>query len=148
MPVKHFVHMLACCSISLICLVGSSEASQRPADATQDKGADLSGDWGGLHLSLSVTEKETNLEFDCAHGRIDVPLRGNARNRFSVRGTYVQEHGGPVRLGEVPKSHPALYTGRIKGTHMTVAVRLLDTSQRIGAFTVTRDQRARVFKCK
>jgi len=38
--------------------------------------------------------------------------------------------------------------GRIKGTHMTVAVTRLDTNQQIGTFTVTRDQRARVFKCK
>ena len=97
---------------------------------------------------MSVTAKGATLEFDCAHGKIDQPIRRDARSRFAVRGTYEQEHGGAVRSGEVPNSQAALYTGTLTGNQMTVAVRLLDSDQQIGTFVVRRGEPARVFKCK
>jgi N-acyl-phosphatidylethanolamine-hydrolysing phospholipase D len=42
---------------------------------------------------------------------LDHPLQVDERGRFSVAGTFVPEHGGPVRPGEVPESRPARYQG-------------------------------------
>jgi hypothetical protein len=33
----------------------------------------LDGTWGGAHIGMVVTAASTELEFDCAHGRIDRP---------------------------------------------------------------------------
>ena len=99
-------------------------------------------------MAISVTAKAATLEFDCAHGQFDKPLRPDRLGRFAVRGVYVEEHGGPIRMGEVPKSHPASYTGRIKGNRMTLTVKLLDTHQQVGTFLLRRDHPARLFKCR
>ena len=99
-------------------------------------------------MAMSVTAKGATLEFDCAHGKVDMPIRPDARSRFAVRGTYVPEHGGAVRSGEVPNSQAALYTGLLTGNQMTVAVRLLAHNQEIGIFVLTRGEPARIVKCK
>jgi len=99
-------------------------------------------------LAISVTDNGANLEFDCAHGQFDTPLRPDARGRFVVPGTYVREHGGPVRKDEVPNPLAVQYTGMIQGIQMTIAVRLLGASRQIGAFVVTQGQPAQLVKCK
>jgi hypothetical protein len=146
--VKNLIVITICCLVFIVCLSSSSQAQRGPASSTQTKPTDLTGSWGGLHLAMSVTTTGASLEFDCAHGEFDKPLRRDTRGRFSVRGTYMQERGGPVRSGEVRKSQAAVYTGTIKGTRMTISVRLADTDHRIGTFSVGRDQPARLFKCK
>lgn len=99
-------------------------------------------------MAISISTKEGSLEFDCAHGQFDKPLRPGWLGRFAVRGVYVEEHGGPIRMGEVPKSHEAFYTGRVKGNRMTITVKLLDTRQQIGTFVVKRGEPARLVKCR
>ena len=135
------------CLAALLFLISTCWAQERPSNS-KTKQADLVGEWGGLHLAMSVTAKGATLEFDCAHGKVDKPMRLDARNVFAVRGTYVQEHGGPLRSGEVPNSQEALYTGTLTGNQMTIAVRLLDTGQQIGTFVLTRGEPARLVKCK
>jgi hypothetical protein len=96
---------------------------------------------------LTVADTGTHVEFDCAHGDIPSPLTVNANNQFDVQGTYVREHGGPIRVGEVPDSHPAAYLGSVTGTAMTLTVRLTDTNEVIGTFTLSRGSAGRVVKC-
>ena len=71
----------------------------------------------------------------------------NARNEFDVLGTFVRERGGPVRVGDVPDSHPAAYAGSVTGTTMVLVVRLTDTNEVIGSFALSRDSPGRVAKC-
>ena len=52
-----------------------------------------------------------------------------------------------IRVGEVPDTHPARYDGSVTGNSMTLTVRLTDTNETIGTFTLTRAGTARVFKC-
>ena len=107
----------------------------------------LTGSWGGDHIALTVANTGSQVEFDCAHGDIDGALTVNARNEFKVSGTFVREHGGPIRIGEVPDSHPAAYFGSATTTTMALTVQLTDTHEMIGSFTLTRDTRGRVAKC-
>jgi hypothetical protein len=60
---------------------------------------------------------------------------------------FVREHGGPIRLGEVPDSHPANYAGVVRGDAMTLTVRLTDSADAIGTFSLTRGSPGRVVKC-
>src|SRR5438128_1278342 len=55
------------------------------------------GDWGGDHVLMTVSPTETHLEFDCAHGDIAGVLAADSNHQFSVTGTFVRDHGAPIR---------------------------------------------------
>ena len=78
----------------------------------------LTGVWGGDHISLSIMAMSSRLEFDCAHGTIPDPLIIDAQGSFIAAGSFVREHGGPIRLDEAPDVHPAIYAGTVTGTTM------------------------------
>lgn len=105
------------------------------------------GVWSGDHVTLTVADTATHLEFDCAHGDIPGALTADARGQFDVAGTFVREHGGPIRQGEVPDSHPAMYSGSVSSMAMVLTVRLGDSTEMIGPFTLLRGSSGRVVKC-
>jgi hypothetical protein len=102
------------------------------------------GVWGGDHIALTVEATSAHVELDCAHGNIPIRLPDAA---FTVAGTFVREHGGPIRLDETPDSHPALYVASMSGGVMTLTIRLGDSGELVGTFTLTRGSSGRVFKC-
>jgi hypothetical protein len=105
------------------------------------------GTWGGAHLALTVGAAASHLEFDCAHGDIPSPFALDSASAFDLRGTFVREHGGPVRPGEQPDSHPAAFTGTVSGTRMTMTVRTSDTNETIGAFSLVHGSPGDIVKC-
>ena len=124
-------------------VVGTSACGSSPSGPSPM----LTGLWGGDHIALTVAEMGTHIEFDCAHGDIPITLMVNARNEFDASGTFVREHGGPIRVGEMPDSHPAAYIGSVTETTMVLTVRLMDTNEVIGTFTLSRGSPGRVVKC-
>jgi len=107
----------------------------------------MTGMWGGDHIALTVGDASVHAEFDCAHGDIPSSVTVNDRGGFDVSGTFVRERGGPIREGELPDSHPAAYVGSVTGTTMMLTVRLTDTNEIIGTFTLTRGSPGLVVKC-
>jgi hypothetical protein len=105
------------------------------------------GAWGGDHISLTISDAGSRADFDCAHGEIPNPWVVDARQAFSVRGIYVRERGGPVRIDEAPDSHPAAYAGSVTGNTMVLTVELTDTKDVVGTFTLIRGAPGRVVKC-
>ena len=103
--------------------------------------------WGGDHVAMTVSATATHLEFDCAHGDIPAALMVDARNEFDVAGTFVREHGGPIRDGETADARPARYVGSVSGGAMALTVRLTDTNETIGTFALARGSPGRVVKC-
>ena len=104
------------------------------------------GAWGGDHAVLTVTDNGGRAEFDCAHGTLDHPLQVDERGRFSVAGTFVPEHGGPVRAGEVPESRPARYQGRLDRQKLEFTVTIEGQTGQ-GPFTVTLGKGPKMTKC-
>jgi hypothetical protein len=102
------------------------------------------GVWGGDHIVLTVEATSAHVEFDCAHGEIPVRLPDGP---FTVAGTFVREHGGPIRVDETADSHPALYVASMSGGVMTLTIRLVGGGELVGTFTLTRGSSGRVFKC-
>jgi len=94
-----------------------------------------------------VTDTSTHLELDCAHGDIPAVLTLDRQGQFQVAGTYTREHGGPIRQGEIPDSHPAIYSGLVASKMMTLTIRLSDANESIGPFTLVSGSLGRVFKC-
>jgi hypothetical protein len=132
------VTLLAFVSVSASAACGGSPANPSTSPI---------GVWGGDHISLTVTDAGSHAELDCAHGEVPTPWVVDARDAFSIRGTFVREHGGPIRVGEAPDSHPADYVGSLTANTMVLTVQLTDTKDVIGTFTLTRGASGRVVKC-
>jgi hypothetical protein len=97
-------------------------------------------------VRLDVSAAGATVEFDCAHGTVDQPMTLDAEGRFDARGTYVREHGGPVRPDEIEDSRPARYTGSVSGRSMSLTV-VLDDGGRLGPFALTLGDEGRLVKC-
>ena len=104
------------------------------------------GAWGGDHAVLTVTDNGGSAEFDCAHGTLDHPLQVDDGGHFSVAGTFVPEHGGPVRPGEVPESRPARYQGRLDRQKLEFTVTVEGQTGQ-GPFEVTLAKGPKLTKC-
>jgi hypothetical protein len=118
-------------------------AARAPAKQTP---APLIGAWGGLGLSVVVTNAGAKLEFDCAHGTIGQPIWPNRLGRFTASGSYTAEKPGPV--GPVPPpAQRAGYSGQIRGNQMTLTATLVKSRRKIGPYTVTRGQPPHLVKC-
>jgi hypothetical protein len=107
----------------------------------------LSGLWGGEHVTLTVNDASSHLEFDCAHGDIPSALKPGADKTFTVPGTFVREHGGPIREDENVDARPAMYIGSVTGQTMQLTIRLTDPDSLIGTFTLIHGAPGRLLKC-
>jgi len=96
---------------------------------------------------LTSSESATHVEFDCAYGDLSSQIKTGSQRRFNLAGTFVREHGGPVRQAENIDSHPASYEGSVSADTMTLAVRLMDSNESIGTFNLTRGAAGHVVKC-
>ena len=105
------------------------------------------GVWGGDHISMTVGATSTHFELDCGHGDLPAVPTVDRQRQFEVAGNFVREHGGPIRQGEIPESHPAIYSGTVASTTMTLTIRLSDTKESIGPFTLISGSLGRVLKC-
>ena len=108
---------------------------------------DLKGKWGGEHIGMVVSDSSATLDYDCAYGTIDEPIIPDDKGMFEVTGVHVFEHGGPIRIDEIPDEHPALYKGHIVGKVMTLILILTDTDTEIDTFSLTRGVEPLIYKC-
>ncbi len=105
------------------------------------------GNWGGKHIEVKVTEAGAQISYDCARGTIDESIVLDKDGKFDVKGRHFVERGGPLRASDNNAGQPARYTGTAIGKTMTLSVMLTDAKESIGTFTVSRGQPARLFKC-
>ena len=108
----------------------------------------LPGTWGGEHVRLEVTEGGATVEFDCAHATVEGRVVVDGAGRFNVAGTYVEEHGGPVRADESSGGFPVRLSGRVGGSLMRLTVTRARTRKVVGTFALARDREAELGKCR
>jgi hypothetical protein len=142
-------------SVSLTCVIAVpgetwKKGGARTAMSVMQQQSSLAEDssWGAEHISLTITKAGADLNYDCAHGSVDEPIKIAPDGTFSAKGTHVIEGPGPIRVGRAPNSHPALYTGHVDEKTMTLHVKLTDTNQEIGTFKLEQGREGRVFKCR
>jgi hypothetical protein len=128
--------------------LGEQPNTLRHQPENQGEGHLALGFWGGEHISLEVTADGAKAEYDCAHGTISQRVTLDRRGRFTVPGSYVAEHGGPVREGEQADSIPVQFTGRVSDKRIYLTVKRRGSGQLIGNFTLVFGQEASLVKCR
>ena len=117
------------------------------ACAAIDKGpTNLSGQWGGPHISLLLEGGLGQIEYDCASGTIDTVIYPAPDGRFSATGTHRPGQGGPIRVGQIFISHRATYSGTVDKGHMTLSGRLEDGTV-IGPFSLIQGSPGELTRC-
>src|SRR5262245_51610543 len=91
------------------------------------------GSCGGVHIGLTVGEKDASIEMDCAHGTIDGTIAPDKHGRFEVAGRYVRERPGPIRLGDDTSGQPVRYRGEMSGDKLTLTI-VLEDETTVGPF--------------
>ena len=108
-------------------------------------GVPLTGDWGGTHVGLKLTERGGALEYDCAAGRIG-PVVPGRDGGFEADGTHTPDWGGPARSGEMLPTYSARYSGRVRGDRMTLSV-AVENGVTIGPLALRRGAEPIIFRC-
>ena len=103
--------------------------------------------WGGDHVELEVTESGARIEFDCAHGTIDEPVRVDTKGAFALKGTLTPERG-PSRDGDASRAPKVTYAGTIIDDTMTLRVVIAGEDQPGPAYQLGRGRRGNVRKCR
>lgn len=134
----------------LVILVQSDSCQGNKMNNLSAKKEDLviTGEWGGEHIGLQINEDGAEIDFDCANGRINQRITPDKNGKFDLTGTYTVERGGPTRDDQPLPTYSANYVGIVKDKTMTLTVTLIDNKKDIGTFTLTKDTRARVMKCR
>ena len=109
-------------------------------------GGPLTGEWGGEHVGLKLSEAGGTLDYDCAAGTIDEPVMRRRDGSFEASGTHTPASGGPERVGEVRPTYRAHYTGAVRGQRMTLAARV-DNGVALGPFTLVRGAEPVIMRC-
>jgi hypothetical protein len=128
--------------VSFVLVIAASAAS-RPRKMQRIP----TGTWGAPHIRMVVEGRSATVDYDCANGTIEGPLTFDSKGRFTWRGTHRREGPGPIRA-DMENGSPAIYTGTVKGDTMTLAVKLANSNEVVGTFTLKRGGAGRVFKCK
>ena len=109
-------------------------------------GMPLTGEWGGTHVGLRLSETGGVLDYDCAAGTIDGPLVPRADGTFEARGRHTPGTGGPERAGEIRRSFPTRYRGAVRGTRMTLQGEM-ENGVMLGPFALARGAEPILFRC-
>ena len=131
---------LAACIIA-VAIAGCRTAAPPPVETGMTQ---VTGSWGGDHVSLVLTAETGELEFDCASAVIAGGLSVDGSGTFSADGRY-SSRGGPEQAGRPRPSAPARFSGSISGDRMTLLVRVEQSE--IGSFALRRGAEPVLFRC-
>jgi hypothetical protein len=104
------------------------------------------GLWGGDHVRMMVSRTGARLEYDCADSTIDEPISLDAKGKFTAKGSYTPDRGGPRRSGAA--AGRARYVGEVSADAMKLTVTLESTKEPVGVFTLRRGEDPLLTKCR
>ena len=106
----------------------------------------LVGVWGGEHAGIAFQGGLADVRFDCAAGSIDEPVYPAKDGSFTARGTFRAGSSGPVKVGQIFRSQPATYSGKVQKHVMTLNIELEDGTS-TGPFTLTESAPPQLTRC-
>ena len=105
-----------------------------------------SGAWGGSGIGLVLDGGSGTVDFDCASGTIDEAVFPGEGGVFSVKGTYRTGQSGPIKVGQIFRSQPAIYAGTIVKEGMNLSISLEDGTE-VGPFTLRESAPPQLNRC-
>ena len=105
------------------------------------------GIWGGSGVLLTVGKKMVTIEYACSSGEINGPLKISSSGKFDAVGVHIQPRPGPLRANDKPNRKPARFEGKISGKSMSLKVTLIENTEVIGDFELTKDVVPRIRRC-
>jgi hypothetical protein len=141
-----YEHLKLVLSLALILLLGAaySVMGGKPRKMQNIP----AGTWGGPSIRIEISGGAATIEYDCANGTIKGPLKLDRNGKFSLQGTHLSEHGGPIRLNDNRQGQAARFSGWTDGKTMTLTVTLTNGKEEIGTFTLERGKESRLRKCR
>ena len=127
-------------------VVRNAARAYGPPQAAQSRRM-ASGLWGGDHVRMMVSRTGARLEYDCADSTIDQPIILDAKGKFTAKGSYTPERGGPRRSGPAAAGR-ARYVGEVRADTMKLTVTLESTKEPVGVFTLRRGEDPLLTKCR
>src|SRR5262245_38202157 len=118
-----------------------------PVPARAESRSLAPGLWGGDHVRMVVSRVGARLEYDCAASTLDQPIVLDAAGRFTVKGLYTPERGGPQGNGQAAAVR-ARYVGRVRAEVMRLTVTLENAKEPVGVFTLRRGDDPLLTKCR
>jgi hypothetical protein len=104
------------------------------------------GLWGADHVRMMISRTGARLEYDCADSTIDQPIILDAKGKFTAKGSYTPDRGGPRRSGTA--AGRARYVGEVSADTMKLTVTLENTKEPVGVFTLRRGDDPLLTKCR
>ena len=105
------------------------------------------GVWGAEGIVFTVASDGVTIQYDCAEGFIEHPIKIDEHGYFNELGIHSPRHGGPTIMNETPVRLGTRFEGKITGDTMSLKVILIGTSEVIGNFTLERGKTPRMHQC-
>ena len=138
----------ACLSIMCIVLLQAGSCNRATSSAPANDNRVTTGVWAGREIRMNVNSGGAEIEFSCAHGKIDEPLVLDSTGHFSVRGTMTAGSMGPTREDQPPKTQPAEFSGDVHEKNMNLKILLTNTKEDAGNFTLEYGAAGRLHRCQ
>ena len=118
-----------------------------PAAGASAKPKMLSGTWGGDRMIMTMSPSGGDIRMDCATGTIKGKIIPDAKGRFTARGTFDQESGGPTLAKDFPyKGKPAIFRGQVLGDTIKLAITQNGVAQPV-SYTLRKGERPLLVRC-
>ena len=105
------------------------------------------GTWGGENAGIIVSDTVAHVHIGCTFGNFRVPVALADGGRFNVAGSYTLR-AFPIVVGP---SLPAVFSGVVSGTRLTISVAVNDTVEKrpvaLGPVTVVLGREPRMGPC-
>ena len=133
-------------AFAMLVIATSPMASSQNSSEMGGKGSAIAvGDWGGDHVSMTITADGADFEFDCATGHIPSPLVLDGKGKFKANGTYKRERPAPAQVDDVSEGSAVTYSGSVKGNVMQLHIEI--PGQETMNLELTRGEEGRLTKC-
>jgi hypothetical protein len=146
---KSRVSMSAVIALLAVCppFMPDTARAYSPVPARAESRSLAAGLWGGEHVRMEVSRGGARLEYDCAASMIDQPIILDAAGRFTAKGFYTPERGGPQGNAQAAAVR-AQYVGRVRADVMRLMVTLENAKEPVGVFTLRRGYDPLLTKCR
>jgi hypothetical protein len=130
----------------IVAFAGNNCATAAPTTA-EAMDAVKAGQWAGAHMVMTIASDRADIEFDCGKASVGGGIDADRNGAFTATGSFQPERPGPASR-EGPAPRPMRLSGTVKGDEMQVTVRLTDSDEDVGTFTLTFGASPHLVKCR